>query len=216
VVLPPSQGISDAWPESQQLVALPQGSQITISSPWQATTIAFNLLEVIAIAYAKTSKSTLARSWNDSLLQWALDSCTRLWTLCNCWSKGKEQASSTLKIVYIRSLEAVSIRQIPGSEDSHLASENAAVALSHGLSNILVSTCGTTPDEAIQSKLTWSLVRLRQLLGQEHDGSLQLARHLSGPRSIVEEILKPAIIHICQNPLGISKLRKDLQVSLRI
>ncbi|KAF2813925.1 protein kinase rad3 [Mytilinidion resinicola] len=214
ITLPPSNGINDAWPESQHLVALPQGAQITVSSPSQATIIAFSLTSIIAAADAKILRSTLTHSWHDNTLQGALDSCARLWLLRARWTKGNEQKSPKIDIAYLQSLEAVSIRQVPASGYPYLASDNAAASLSYGLSDVLKSYRGASFDGTLQGKLTWTLVRLRSLLDQPQEEAARVSWQPDGPKKIVNEILNPVLIQICQKSGIVSDLTRDFQVAV--
>ena len=81
VKLPPSSSISTFWSDSQRVVALPHGSQITITSRLQAIVITYALLQsILRSQNDDRSKSiTLDSDAYEVLLPWILDSCLALW-----------------------------------------------------------------------------------------------------------------------------------------
>jgi hypothetical protein len=78
-VIPLSKGITKVWPESIHLVALPQGCQVTITSPLQAVFICISVIKSIASERISLTADTLDSSGRSSNHLWAIESCSRLW-----------------------------------------------------------------------------------------------------------------------------------------
>ena len=217
VALPPYNGISNVWPESQQLVALPQGCQITISLPTQAICIAFSLIEIIVGTSEKFMKRGLLHSFFENNLRRAIDNCSALW---QCFKRLRKQNQrlpcyENIELAYIRTLVAICV-QTSKSNCSFIPSQSAAVALSQGLSDLLLSCCLSSLCQSAQNKLAWSLMHIQWLLQLPADHNSLQDAPVEDLGALVKENLLPTIIRICRSPTWINSLEKELKVSRKM
>ncbi|KAF2178853.1 hypothetical protein K469DRAFT_598368 [Zopfia rhizophila CBS 207.26] len=215
VILPPSSSISSFWPDSEQFVALPQGSQRTIILQPQAILIAFHALEVILSAANSSDKYRFVPSIGENHSLWAMDNCRSLWENYRQWSGhvDRSQLHDRIQTAFMQVLDIIYLSSSI-SADFFMPSAKAALFLSTSLSDLVVS-CSTSPySESNQFRLASLLTRLRGLLGQSQREFDAPGRHSRDMRSLVIDNLEPNILRVCRNVTLLSNLVEDLQLAL--
>ncbi|KAF2733102.1 hypothetical protein EJ04DRAFT_295336 [Polyplosphaeria fusca] len=215
VILPPSSGISDFWPDSQQYVALPQGSQRTVTSPLHAIVIGLRLLNVVVDVSSPSDAPPLPPFSSVDHFPWALEHATQLWQTFKQFGPQAERAKLQQSVLsaYIHILERLCL---PSSnlDSSFCRSSKAAISVSASVLD-LVETCSKLPfSEANQVRLASLLTRLRgslELLEISTPGS---RRRSHNSKSLVSETLESGIHHICHDGPSFSPLQKDLKLAL--
>jgi serine/threonine-protein kinase ATR len=214
VYLPPSSSISIFWPECQQLVALPQGSQRIVTSRQHATLVALALMQVLL--EADIAPHDL--SFSDKHLPFIVDSFTALFRDFQQWktalerTKFQEHAEEAFisLLASILNLSQASIRHCG------IPSTKIALFLSCSLSHLLVQCCVAPFSEHSQTQLA---LLLSQVGLKSFSTSTCGSKARIGARSfesLVMDSLEPTISRICQDTVMFSGLHKDLQVCIVI
>jgi serine/threonine-protein kinase ATR len=213
--LPPSSSITEFWPESQRLVALPQGCQRIITSRSRAALVGFLILQSILSHInqdERSGPSSPLPSTDRGLLPWALDSSTALWRNVRTWGNTTSKVNVHGEIVaaFMQFLDLACLPHII-SQRSLQWSTRAAFTLSNGLSD-LISTCAHVPfSEPNQVYLASILTRLRASLEELHvHGPPPLRRR--DLKSIITDNMALSITNVCQNVAEFKTMHKDLQV----
>ena len=213
VILPPSDGIGKVWPESQHLVALPQGSQVVIASLPQAHLIALALLEVVVSEEQAGSSSQSFQGTSHNVIPWALDACSSLWQHFSRIKNSPTMAGSrdTIETLYLQLLDVCCLpAEMPGSVSPQCARN--VEFFSTSLSKYILSSCDSTPSESVQIQLASVLMRLMGTLmatGGSIPGESGSCARL---KDTVADDLEPTITQTCRSS-ALASLERDLQVS---
>ncbi|KAF2267881.1 hypothetical protein CC78DRAFT_565700 [Lojkania enalia] len=214
-ILPPSSGISLFWPESQQYVALPEGSQWTITSYSQAIFIGFHLLKVLLdIIQSSDHHRFLPFSYGE-YLPWALEACLAL------WQNFKQRATHIERGPLLDQMETMfmsllELLCVPASNVARISySPKAALSISFSLSDLLEVYSKNPPSISNQVQLASLLARLRASLEiQMKEQSLNLRRYESYTKRNVIDNLEPSVLRICKDTSIFKSLEKDLQLAI--
>ncbi|KAF2791318.1 hypothetical protein K505DRAFT_376871 [Melanomma pulvis-pyrius CBS 109.77] len=215
VNLPPSNSIGDFWPDSQHIVALPQGSQRTITSQLQAVLLGFRLLKIVLNPSKSTETESAVPSATETHFPWALDSCLTLWQSFRQCSAHLErgQLHDEIEAAYIQVLEIIAL-PIMAPEDDLSRTPKVVLSFSTRLSD-LIQICSACPFSAInQIRLASLLIRLRCSLEKPHDRGVVLGHCHRDLNPLVVDYIEPIIRNICQNIIGYKSLERDLQLAL--
>lgn len=210
-VLPPSQGISYVWPESQHLVALPQGCQVNVSSPVQGIIIALDFISVI-LNSIPSSKGYLLGGYQYNIAAWAFESCNRLWYTfkpIKTFAQPQDLAQQA-ETLY---LETLNQTMLYGGADYQIAlSEKSTIILLDSLSDLLHICCCSSERRPLEVNLVWCLLHLLWHLSRSasEDPSQGPANRFS--RQLVSERLRPALYQVARHKAWFNNLTKDLQV----
>ncbi|ORX98750.1 hypothetical protein BCR34DRAFT_142938 [Clohesyomyces aquaticus] len=213
VTLPSSSSISVFWPDSQQYVALPQGSQRTITSQSHAILLGFQLLEVLVLPRWTSKGPSLISLTFENHLPWALDCALKLWNCSRQWTSHVRGSSvhEAVENAYMNVLERIclpnseSLRAFPILPKSMLS---FAFALAD-----LIKSCVPSPFSSPNQ------VRLASILVQLRRSTLEQPRTEPGragrnTRSLIIDTLEWTIIEACQDATWVSSLDENLQLAL--
>jgi serine/threonine-protein kinase ATR len=212
IVLPFSGTIVDFWPDSQNLVALPRGLQRTLTSPFQALCIAFQLLTIMFPS--DTIKPTsFNSSSHEHLRPWALDNAMLLWQSLKRWATISESTPfrKELEFMYIQLLETLSLPKLI-AEDDFSCSTKSALCFTSALLD-LIQSCSASPFvESNQIQLAYMLNRLRSIFEALTDNETPRNRRLSSLEHLIRDSVEPSIADFCQDGANFTSLHQDLQV----
>ena len=236
IILPSSESIGAIWPDSQQLVALPQGLQRTISSPVNASYIGFRLLGILVESCFALPQSVASYSAFETLRPWALSSCLDLWSSFTNWTAGtqRETLDDDMESSYLQSL---SMLALPSADKEQSWSSNVMTLFTSGLIDA-IRTCSLRPfSQANQARLAYVLIRLQSILPDVEDGTTEKSRcvkaflikhqilivprlvysdcgsyHQSKLTILVRDSMLPEISRICYDITHFKALQKDLRV----
>jgi serine/threonine-protein kinase ATR len=212
VTLPSASSISGLWPDSQHLVALPQGLQRTISSRPQAILLGLHLLRMTLDhdRHKSLPKQTPHLTANGNCLPWALDCCDFLWQSYKKWRGCIERGRihDEIEAAFMHVLASVCLAK----NESPTFSPKIVLALSTSLSNLVLS-CSADPFSQSNQMLLASLLTkmMAAVVSSEEDNEIPVRRRMN-IRSLVTDNITPSILEICSNTLIFFSLQKDLQV----
>ncbi|KAF2473193.1 uncharacterized protein BDR25DRAFT_257421, partial [Lindgomyces ingoldianus] len=213
VMLPSSSSISDFWPDSQQLVALPQGSQRTIGSQSQAILLGFQLLQILLNPSRLSERSGLAPPACENYLPWGLDSCLKLWHFFTQWNTHVERGlvHDETEAACMQLLEVICLPQHP-PEAGFSSSPKAVFSFASSLSDFLQSCTTYSYSQGNQIRLASLLTRLRGTLEQPRDDTV-IGRQRN-TKALTVDTVEPVIVQICQDTARFGRLGRDLQLAL--
>jgi serine/threonine-protein kinase ATR len=212
VSLPSASSITEFWPDMQQLVAVSQDLQKTITKPAQAAYLGFRLLQaLIEVCVAPFAKPGYDQSYAHLHL-WVLSNCKSLWRSF----RRRTPAANTVPTDPIQTgVQAIYMEQLTllafpttNANDDPKNSMKASVIFSTNLCH-LIRDCSTYMPEANQIRLATILVRLRRALvetGHPEDPAWDSPVHM-----IVDDVGRE-ISSYCQDADNITPLHRDLQV----
>jgi len=216
-VLPPSSSLSDLWPDSQHVVALPQGSQMTIASQSQAVLIGFRLLRIILDPTTSPEYRSAILSVTENHLPWALDSCLSFWQNFKGFPVPAEMGKIRDEIhsSYLQILEIVAVPLMTQDEDiPHFP--KLALSFSNQLSGLIQSCSKRSWSTFNQVQLASLLTRLRSSI-EEHQGNGLIPGGVRRDlRSLIIDTIEPTISSICHNIAEHKSLERDLQVCMKV
>ena len=209
VILPPSSSISSFWSESQQFVALPQGSQRSITSKPQAIFIALSLIDVM-LSSEKTDQRSSIQFYCDRYLPHALDNCSVLWKHFTEWRTSNERddkVDNTIESAFLSIIESIFMQNsLPNNENSF--STKTAFFLARSLSDILVACRGSPFCRENQYRLACLLCQAMSPPDKSSSSSLRKRNML------LRESLQPTLVRVSQNSTWIQELSPELQVCI--
>lgn len=215
IILPSSISIGNIWPESQHLVALPQGLQRTVTSRSTAVYLGFRILEILIECCFPRGPRNINESTFQTLRPWALHSCLELWTSFTTWTADVEPESlhNEIEALYLQSLTILALLDLENDEDFSWSS-HALISFTSGLLGGIRS-CLTRPfSPANQARFGYVLIRLQAVVQQlpetEQKGVSDRGRSML--RKTITDSLNPAIAGICHKVPELTTLEKDLQV----
>ncbi|KAF2712355.1 hypothetical protein K504DRAFT_372017 [Pleomassaria siparia CBS 279.74] len=214
VVLPASSSLSDFWPDSQHIVALPQGSQRTITSPLQAVLLALRLLQIILDSSDANRNMGAVPSATEHYFPWVSDSCLKLWSNFKQCTTHVENSSleAEIETTYIQILDTLALHiMIAKDELSH--SPKFVLSLSASFSDISEACTLRSFSPSNQLRLATLLTRVRSSLGELDDPSRALEHGQRDLRRLITDTVEPRITHICQNVAKFNVLERDLQLA---
>lgn len=215
VVLPSSSSIGDVWPESQHIVALPQGLQRTVTSRISAVYLGFRLLEIMIDCCFTSQQWTTNDSTFESMRPWALNSCLDLWTGFTTWTAGAERGPlhDDVEALYMQSLAILALPDLDKEADFSCSSK----ALISFLSGVLegLRSCLSRPfSQANQARFGYVLIRLKHITQQVFkDQRKEVVGRCA--RKTINDTMIPAIVGICRNTSELITLDRDLQVCVQ-
>jgi serine/threonine-protein kinase ATR len=213
VSLPPSDSISDFWPDSQHIVALPQGSQRVITSQLQAILLGLRLVHIILDSTQSAGQWSAVPSASEAYLPWALDGCLALWQRYKQCAAHIERADphNEIEAAFLQILNIVAL-PIMTPENELSRSPKVMLSFTTRLSD-LVQTCSTSPLSTLnQIRLASLLVRLRSFVEQpRHRGKTR--HHDRDLKTLVVDHLETTIGSFCQAVKENKPLERDLQVN---
>ncbi|CAI6340552.1 unnamed protein product [Periconia digitata] len=208
VDLPCSSSIMQLWPDCQNLVALPEGLQRTITSPFQAIYIGFQLLQVLFPIGTDVLIS------HERLQPWGLDSTVSLWRCFQDWIAISATVSLRLELeaTYLQLLETIALPRID-AEDSFSCSAKSAMVLMPALVSLLQYCCEPHCQEATQIRFAALFNHLRGVsntIADDRPPGDKLFRlgHL------IRDGLEPSIADFCRDTSMFVSLHRDLKLSL--
>ena len=175
VTLPSSENIGAIWPDSQQLVALPQGLQRTVSSPASALYMGFRLLGTLVECCFSSPQGVANCSVFEPLRPWALSSCLLLWSSFTNWTADvkRNPLDDDIEASYMQSL---SILALPNTDWDQYWSSNAMALFTSGLIDA-IRTCLSRPfSQANQARLAYVLIRLQSIVQDIEGGGIEKSR----------------------------------------
>jgi serine/threonine-protein kinase ATR len=209
VSVPSASSITEFWPDMQQLVAVSQDLQKTITKPAQAAYLGFRLLQaLIEICIAPFEQPGCDQTYAHLHL-WALSNCKSLWRNFRRWSSAADTdpIQNGVQAMYMEQLTLLAF-PMPKADDDPKNSTKASLIFSWGLQDLL-HDCSTSMPESNQVRLATILARLRRVLvetGRPEDP------HWDSPVHVVIDYMEPAILSYCQDTDKITSLHRDLQV----
>jgi serine/threonine-protein kinase ATR len=213
VNLPPSDSISDFWPDSQHIVALPQRSQRAITSQLQAILLGLRFVHIILDSTQSTGQWSAVPSATEAYLPWALDGCLALWQRYRQCATHLERTNShdEIEAAFLQVLNIVAL-PIMTPENELSRSPKVMLSFTTRLSD-LVQTCSISPlSKPNQIRLASLLIRLRSFLEQPR-GRGNARRHYRDLRTLVIDHLEITIGSFCQAVKEHKPLERDLQVN---
>jgi serine/threonine-protein kinase ATR len=212
VILPSSSSIGEIWPESQHLVALPQGLQRTVASQVSAIYLGFRLLEIIIRCCFTSQQWTINDSTFESMRSWALNSCLGLWTSFTIWTAGLERGPlhDDIEALYLQSLALLALPDLD-TQDGFSCSSNALISFISGLLDGLRSCLSSPFSQANQARFGYVLIRLQSITQQLLTDERKAVVGRCVKKTIIDTLV-PDIAAICQNVPDLVALEKDLQV----
>jgi serine/threonine-protein kinase ATR len=213
VNLPPSDSISEFWPDSQHIVALPRGSQTNITSQLQAILLGLKLVLIILDSTLSTVHWSAVPFATEAYFPWALDACLTLWQRYRQCVAHLERAIShdEIEATFLNILNVVALPII--SPDNELSrSPKVVLSFTTRLSD-LIQTCSISPLSPLnQTRLASLLIRLRSSLEEPQDRGNDTRHHYRDSRTLVVDHLGTTIDSVCQNIKNHKGLERDLQV----
>ncbi|KAF1999599.1 hypothetical protein P154DRAFT_467308, partial [Amniculicola lignicola CBS 123094] len=217
IALPPSSSISTLWPDSQNHVALPQGTQRLINSLSEAILIGLQLLQVIVNVEKSSGSTGSSFSASENHQVWVLEHCTTLWrkfqhSSLNC-DNGRNQ--DAVQSTYMQLLcELGGLGEAPVQAPALFQTAKSAVSISSSLAELL-HLCSESPfSQSNQIQLATIITRVCGSLQAAEDQDTKTGRRSRSLESIVTGTLKPVTTCICTDVLVLSTLERDLQLAL--
>ncbi|KAI4673661.1 uncharacterized protein J4E88_008717 [Alternaria novae-zelandiae] len=217
LLLPSSSSISDFWPDSQQIIALPHDLQRVVTSRLGAIHAGFCLLTTLACVAPPQGRASATSSSLDHHVPWIIDSAQDLWKHLRRWTATSERGIlvNEITLAYLQLLETLFLPAgTPG--DRSLESLKNAQSLINSLSDLIdgLSTAPELASEVIQVRLAIVLTRLRSVLTSPTMDDLATRRRKNMSRSVVLNDVEAIVARACQDVEHFSQLHKDLQLSL--
>ncbi|KAF2019578.1 hypothetical protein BU24DRAFT_419179 [Aaosphaeria arxii CBS 175.79] len=213
VILPPSSSISDIWPDSQNFVALPQGSQRVVTSRPQAILIGFHLVQVFMRCGDRGQSNSVLSLFRENFLPWIIDCSHALWQDYKQWH-GQVRRSTAFDEIETAILDVLEALLLSGSvEDEYHCSSKVVAALSSHIVD-LVKASYTSPLSTNNQVLLASLltrVRGRYVVPRSDDPAQEHARR--DLKRVTLDDVETAIASACQNVTAFSTLIRDLQLA---
>ncbi len=194
VTLPPAQSISKICGESDQLLTMPKGYQIEVSSPSQALLIGMTLLSILSTPHGLRGGSELTAMSCASLRGWATHSMFRFWRRLKHWAS-LSQMSEILKPMLLLNLRNFSDLCLAESVDLRHMSQYKMTILHPILADFLQLCTKVEIDHEIQLELTKTLTKLLV----QSDQALDMAQ--GSLATITTSVLGVASIEERQQPL---------------
>ncbi|KAF2280300.1 protein kinase rad3 [Westerdykella ornata] len=215
IVLPPLTNVSDLWPESQSVIALPQGCQITLTSRSKAILVGLMLVQSL-LDYSEArheGQRTTVAPFLDNYLPWILDSCLTLW---RCFRLGRPVERNTVyNAIETNFMDVLGTATLPciRSRDSPY-SLKAAIALSTNLADLIQSCTKSGFPVPNQTRLASLVVRLREAIENLDGGSGGTTDRRRDIKNLITDTMAPVILGTCENEERFASLEKDLQLAL--
>ncbi|KAL6169979.1 serine/threonine-protein kinase M1 [Exserohilum turcicum] len=215
LVLPPSSAINEAWPESQQFVALPHDLQRAMPSHHGAIHVGFCLLLAVANTIQRRGKAPVEMAAMEHHLPWIMDSMQALWRHFRRWtiSSGRRTIYDEVTLVYLELVESLFMPSV-ASENRSPVSLKMAQALSNSIAGLLESLATSPPAEAVQIRVASIFTRLRSILSSQLSDVSTPRRREDAGRYVVQNELEGCINRSFQDTENFTKLHKDLQLAL--
>ncbi|KAJ4304960.1 serine/threonine-protein kinase M1 [Kalmusia sp. IMI 367209] len=217
IFLPSSSSIGDIWPDSQHLVALPQGLQRNIRPPVNAVYLGFRLLEILIECCLNPKLKVADTSTFEHLRPWSLNSCLSLWNRFDTWNVGRDRGRlhDDIEALYMQLLSILALPSI-GSEDDSSSSSSTTLSFTTGLISGVQSCLSTPFSETNQIRLAFLINELHSVLEDIPD---EEQRGLEGRRqwqlkNVITDSMFPAVRGFCHDVLKFTTLHEDLQLSL--
>ncbi|KAL5418072.1 hypothetical protein PMIN06_006043 [Paraphaeosphaeria minitans] len=214
LILPSSSSIGDIWPESQHLVALPQGLQRTVTSKVSAAYLGFRSLEILIDCCFTSRQWTTNDSTFEGMRPWALNSCLDLWTSFTRWTAGAERGPlhDDVEALYMQSLAILALPDLD-KEDDFSCSSKALVSFMSGVLEGLRSCLSKPFSQANQARFGYVLIRLKSITQQTLKDERKKAIGESVHKTINNTMI-PDIAGICQNMSDLGTLERDLKLAI--
>ncbi|KAH7138990.1 hypothetical protein B0J11DRAFT_32467 [Dendryphion nanum] len=213
IPLPPLHSISELWPESQQFVALPQGTQRIVATRSEAVLIGMRLLHVILQLRMSSLRNAEFPPALLSTSIWMIDGCLALWGDFQEWSSHSDRVKTfdSIESSFLRTLELLWFADNSLEKPSH--SLKLAISLSHTIAELLRSPSLNYFSLQNQLSLASLLTRIKTKSGTIHDPGHWSKRSRS-LGTLVADIIEPAITDLCQNVVAFCSLQRDLQLAI--
>lgn len=163
--MPLADGISKIWPESAQLVALPIGCQIPISSPTQALFVCIVVLGAIASTEFQEGQSALSRSSQQNVQLWAVEACTKTWSVYQSFRSYFQNTDSecTLEPLCLSTFETVCLPSSCTQVGSCFNSRRIAF-LTRVYEELVQNAATETPAHSTQQNIAEGMIKLLAFL----------------------------------------------------
>jgi len=215
LLLPSSSSISDFWPDSQQIIALPHDLQRAVTSRLGAIHAGFCLLTTLARVAPPQGRALATPSSLDHHVPWIIDSAQDLWKHFRRWTATSERGIlvNEITLAYLQLLETLFLPAgAPG--DRSLESLKNAQSLINSLSDLVdgLSSAPELASEVIQVRLAIIFTRLRSVLTSPSTNDPTPRRRQNMSRSVILNDVEAIVARACQDAEHFSQLHKDLQV----
>lgn len=214
VVIPSSSSIGQFWPESQGFVALPEGLQKTITTPFHAIYVAFQLLQVMFPVDHEAHRSRSLTQY-EQLQPWALDSTVSLWRSFQNWAaiSGTVLLREELQELYEQLLERIALPRLH-DECSFSCSSKSAMVFIPALLHLIQYSSDSQCNEPAQVRLASLLNRLHHISDVLADPSRSSSQRLLNLGFLIKSQVEPSIADYCRDVSKFSILHRDLQLAL--
>jgi serine/threonine-protein kinase ATR len=213
--LPPASGITEFWPDMQNLVAVPQDLQRTITTPTQAVYVGFRLSQALLESYIVPSQQRDTPDTHEHLRLWALDACTSLWKGLRKWSLRADAHffQDEIQTMYMDQLKILAFPKAMAPDD-FANSQKAALCLTSGLLDMLQICSTSAVSEPNQTRLASLLAHLRNILMTLPEPDHPQDRRWQNLILLITESMEPSITKCCRDVEKLTSFHPDLQVCL--